>query len=177
LILPMTGISINEKQINEWSEKYNIWKETLEDCIKELQRPWLDPRDEWDAPCFKSDVLDIKDLKIWMQLEWVVRNVTDFGAFVDIGLHNDWLVHKSQMANHYVSNPIEIVSVWQKVSVRVLDIDEEREKVSLSMKDNSSVESKVEQDFKKNKKEDVVRPRVEDDTSSNLKSNITFTKA
>ena len=177
LVLPMKDLDVNERQINEWSEKYGIWKETLEDCIKELKRPWLDPRDEWDAPCFKSDVLDIKDLKIWMQLDWVVRNVTDFGAFVDIGLHNDGLVHKSQMANHYVSNPIELVSVWQKVSVRVLDIDEEREKVSLTMKDQSSMESKAEHDFKKNKKEDVVRSRDEDDTSSSLKSNITFTKA
>ena len=106
-----------------------------------------------------------------------MRNVTDFGAFVDIGLHNDGLVHKSQMANHYVSNPIEVVSVGQKVSVRVLDIDEEREKVSLTMKDQSSMESKVEHDFKKNKKEDVIRSRDEDDTSSSLKSNITFTKA
>ena len=176
LVLPMTDISVNEWQINEWSEKYSIWKETLEDCIKELQRPWLDPRDEWDAPCFKSDVLDIKDLKIWMQLEWVVRNVTDFGAFVDIWLHNDGLVHKSQMANHFVSNPIEVVSVWQKVSVRVLDIDEEREKVSLTMKNSSSMESKAEHDFKKNKKEDVIRSRDENDTSSSLKSNITFTK-
>lgn len=165
------------QEVESLSEKYWLWFETMKDILAELQRPWLDPRDEWDAPCFKSDVLDIKDLKIWMQLEWVVRNVTDFGAFVDIGLHNDWLVHKSQMANHFVSNPIEVVSVWQKVSVRVLDIDLEREKVSLTMKDSSSVESKAEYDFKKNKKEDAVRSRDEDDTSSSLKSNITFTKA
>lgn len=163
--------------ILDLSEKYWIWFETMKDILAELQRPWLDPRDEWDAPCFKSDVLDIKDLKIWMQLDWVVRNVTDFGAFVDIGLHNDGLVHKSQMANHFVSNPIEVVSVWQKVSVRVLDIDEEREKVSLTMKDSSNMESKAEHDFKKNKKEDVVHSRDENDTSSSLKSNITFTKA
>ena len=111
-----------------------------------------------------------------MQLEWVVRNVTDFGAFVDIGLHDDGLVHKSQMANHYVSNPIEVVSVWQRVSVKVLDIDEERWKVSLTMKDQSNIENKVEHDFKKKKKEDVTHSRNEDDTSSSLKSNITFTK-
>jgi uncharacterized protein len=73
-----------------------------------------------------------------MELEGVVRNVTDFGAFVDIGLHNDGLVHKSQLANHFVNNPIEVVSVGQKVKVRVLDIDLEREKVSLSMKDPSA---------------------------------------
>ena len=173
LVLPMTEISVSESQINEWIEKYNIWKETLKDCIKELQRPWLDPRDKLDTPCFKSDILDIKDLKIWMHLEWIVRNVTDFGAFVDIWLHNDWLVHKSQMANHFVSNPIEIVSVGQRVSVKVLDIDEEREKVSLTMKDNSSFEH----DFKKNKKENMIWLKDEDSSrSSNLKSNITFSK-
>ena len=173
LVLPMTEISVSESQINEWIEKYNIWKETLKDCIKELQRPWLDPRDKLDTPCFKSDILDIKDLKIWMHLEWIVRNVTDFGAFVDIWLHSDWLVHKSQMANHFVSNPIEIVSVGQRVSVKVLDIDEEREKVSLTMKDNSSFEH----DFKKNKKENMIWLKDEDSSrSSNLKSNITFSK-
>ena len=96
---------------------------------------------------------------------------------MDIGLHNDGLVHKSQMANHYVSNPIEIVSVGQKVSVKVLDIDLEREKVSLTMKNQSSMESKAEHDFKKNKKEDVISSRDESETSSSLKSNITFTKA
>jgi len=107
-----------------------------------------------------------------MHLEWIVRNVTDFGAFVDIGLHNDWLVHKSQMANHFVSNPIEIVSVGQRVSVKVLDIDEEREKVSLTMKDNSSFEH----DFKKNKEKNMIWLKDEDSGSSNLKSNITFSK-
>jgi ribosomal protein S1 len=80
------------------------------------------------------------------------------------------------MANHYVSNPIEVVSVGQRVSVKVLDIDKEREKVSLTMKDQSNMDSKVEHDFKKNKKEDVVLSRDEDDMSSTLKNNIIFTK-
>ena len=177
ILSPFLKGNAEGRGILDLSEKYWIWFETMKDILAELQRPWLDPRDEWDAPCFKSDVLDIKDLKIWMQLDWVVRNVTDFGAFVDIGLHNDGLVHKSQMANHFVSNPIEVVSVGQKVSVRVLDIDLEREKVSLTMKDWSNMESKTQQDFKKNKKEDAARSRNEDTASSSLKSNITFTKA
>lgn len=178
LTLPMADLNITNTQIIQWSEKYWLGKETLEDCFKELKRPWLDPRDEWDAPCFKSDVLDIKDLKIWMQLEWIIRNVTDFWAFVDIGLHNDGLVHKSQMANHYVSNPIEIVSVWQKVSVKVLAIDEGREKVSLTMKDEASQDNKFEHDFKKERKDKNSNFwKSEDDMSSSLKSNITFTKA
>lgn len=125
--------------IHSRSEKYSIWYETMIDVVKELQRPGLDPREEIDPPSFKSDVLDVKDLKIGMELDGVVRNVTDFGAFVDIWLHNDGLVHKSQLANFYVSNPIEVVSVGQKVKVRVLDVDLEREKVSLSMKDSSVI--------------------------------------
>lgn len=135
LKLPMIVGKIDDIKLQERSEKYQIWKETLRDVLAELERPGLDPRDDVLPPSFKSDVLEISDLKIWMELDGVVRNVTDFWAFVDIGLHSDWLVHKSQMANHFVSNPIEVVSVGQNVKVKVIDIDIEREKVSLSMKD------------------------------------------
>jgi len=145
LKLPMNVSSIAWK-VQELSEKYWIWFETMKDVLAELERPWLDPRDEIQAPVFKSDVLEIKDLQEWMELEWIVRNVTDFGAFVDIGLHNDWLVHKSQMADFFVKNPIDVVSVWQQVKVKVVSIDLEREKVWLSMKDcdNSEVVKKQE---------------------------------
>jgi len=140
LKLPM-NISSIEWKAQELSEKYWIWIETMKDVLAELERPGLDPRDEIQAPVFKSDVLEIKDLQEWMELEWIVRNVTDFGAFVDIWLHNDWLVHKSQMADFFVKNPIDVVSVWQQVKVKVVSIDLEREKVGLSMKDcdNSEV--------------------------------------
>jgi uncharacterized protein len=134
LKLPMNVSSI-AGDVQRLSEKYEIWFETMKDVLAELERPWLDPRDEIQAPVFKSDVLEIKDLQEWMELEWIVRNVTDFWAFVDIGLHNDWLVHKSQMADFFVKNPIDVVSVWQQVKVRVVSIDFEREKVWLSMKD------------------------------------------
>ena len=145
LKLPMNVSSIAWK-VQELSEKYWIWFETMKDVLAELERPGLDPRDEIQAPVFKSDVLEIKDLQEWMELEWIVRNVTDFGAFVDIGLHNDWLVHKSQMADFFVKNPIDVVSVWQQVKVKVVSIDLEREKVWLSMKDcdNSEVVKKQE---------------------------------
>ena len=145
LKLPMNISSIAWK-VQELSEKYWIWFETMKDVLAELERPGLDPRDEIQAPVFKSDVLEIKDLQEWMELEWIVRNVTDFGAFVDIWLHNDWLVHKSQMADFFVKNPIDVVSVWQQVKVKVVSIDLEREKVWLSMKDcdNSEVVKKVE---------------------------------
>ena len=134
LKLPL-NVSIIAWDVQRLSEKYGIWIETMKDVLAELERPGLDPRDEIQAPVFKSDVLEIKDLQEWMELEWIVRNVTDFWAFVDIGLHNDWLVHKSQMADFFVKNPIDVVSVWQQVKVKVVSIDLEREKVWLSMRD------------------------------------------
>ena len=138
LTLPLQDLPhYSENDIENFAQKYELWYETMQDILKELQRPGLDPREEIEAPCFKSDILDIKDVEIWMKLQGVVRNVTDFWAFVDVGLHNDGLVHKSQLANYFVQNPNDVVKVGQQVEVRVLDIDREREKLSLSMKDES----------------------------------------
>ena len=138
LTLPLQDLPhYSENDIENFAQKYELWYETMQDILKELQRPGLDPREEIEAPCFKSDILDIKDVEIWMRLQGVVRNVTDFWAFVDVGLHNDGLVHKSQLANHFIQNPNDVVKVGQQVEVRVLDIDREREKLSLSMKDES----------------------------------------
>lgn len=132
LSLPMS-IDFSNLNISEISAKYELWEDTIIDIFKELERPWLDPRDELDLPKFKSDVLDFKDLKENMILSWVVRNVTNFGAFVDVWLHNDGLVHISQMSKSFVSNPSEIASVGDNVEVKVLEIDAGKEKVSLSM--------------------------------------------
>ena len=138
LTLPLQDLpKYSENDIENFAQKYELWYETMQDILKELQRPGLDPREEIEAPCFKSNILDIKDVEIWMKLQGVVRNVTDFWAFVDVGLHNDGLVHKSQLANYFVQNPNDVVKVGQQVEVRVLDIDREREKLSLSMKDES----------------------------------------
>ena len=138
LTLPLQDLPhYSENDIENFAQKYELWYETMQDILKELQRPGLDPREEIEAPCFKSEILDIKDVEIWMKLQGVVRNVTDFWAFVDVGLHNDGLVHKSQLANYFVQNPNDVVKVGQQVEVRVLDIDREREKLSLSMKDES----------------------------------------
>lgn len=116
------------------SDKYDIGIQTLSDILAELARPGRDPRDDLDPPAFASDILEIKDLTIGMTLQWVVRNITDFGAFVDIWLHSDGLVHRSQMSDSYIVHPMDVVTLWQQVSVRVVDIDVDREKVSLSMK-------------------------------------------
>ena len=106
---------------------------TVTDILKELQNPGLDIREELDAPILKSDILSIDDLKIGMQLEGTVRNVTSFGAFVDIGLHDDGLVHISKMSKSFVSDPKDIVKVGQIVKVYVCDINKEKQKVSLSL--------------------------------------------
>ena len=106
---------------------------TVTDILKELQNPGLDIREELDAPILKSDILTIDDLKIGMQLEGTVRNVTSFGAFVDIGLHDDGLVHISKMSKSFVSDPKDIVKVGQIVKVYVCDINKEKQKVSLSL--------------------------------------------
>ena len=116
------------------STKYDIGIQTLSDILTELARPGRDPRDDLEPPAFASDILGIKDLTIGMILQWIVRNITDFGAFVDIWLHSDGLVHRSQMADRYITHPMDVVSLWQSISVRVLEIDLDREKVSLSMK-------------------------------------------
>ncbi len=116
------------------SEKYNIGIETLQDIIAELARPWLDPRDEIEAPVFRSNASDIKDITKGMMLDGTVRNVVDFGAFVDVGLHNDGFIHKSQIGNFFVTNPADHLHVGQQIKAKVVDIDYDKEKISLSMK-------------------------------------------
>lgn len=130
-------LDINNPNINNLAIAYDIGEATLEDIIAELQVPGRDPRDDLDPPVFAGNIMDLKDLKVGDKLQGVVRNITDFGAFVDIGLHNDGLVHKSQMADRYVAHPMDVVSLGQGVEVRVLEIDLDREKVSLSMKSES----------------------------------------
>ena len=123
------------------STTYGIWPETLKDILQELQKPGHDPRDDLAPPVFASNVMEIGDLKIGDLLDGVVRNITDFWAFVDIWLHNDWLVHKSQLADRYVGHPLDVVHLGQAVKVRVLEIDLEKEKISLSMKTGATSSS------------------------------------
>ena len=107
---------------------------TLRDIAKELSKPGRDPRDELPAPILRTDVLDIKDLKPGMVLTGTVRNVIDFGVFVDIGVHQDGLVHISQVCNKFIKHPSEAVAVGDVVKVMVLDVDEKKHRISLSMK-------------------------------------------
>ncbi len=168
-IVSSTELKDVENKIDELSEKYDIWFETLQDVIAELQRPGLDPREEIEAPTFKSDILEIEDLEEGMELEWVIRNVTDFWAFVDIWLHSDGLVHKSQMANFFVKNPVDVVAVWQQVKVKVVNIDVEREKVWLSMKDcdNSAIITQKQEEWQKAYRQESQRQQREETKSTN----------
>ena len=107
---------------------------TLRDIILELDRPGLDPRDTFETFSFAEGVETMGDLKIGMSLPGIITNITNFGAFVDIGVHQDGLVHVSHMADKFVVNPAEVVSVQQKVKVTILDVDLDRNRIGLSMK-------------------------------------------
>ena len=107
---------------------------TLKDVVSELMKPGRDIRDELPKPILRTDVLEMKDLKPGMQLTGTVRNVIDFGVFVDIGVHQDGLVHISQVADKFLKHPSEAVKVGDVVKVVVLDVDEKKKRISLSMR-------------------------------------------
>lgn len=126
---------VKEKGIKNIEKEIEIGELTLKDIIKELQKPGRDPRDEMPKPILKTGIIDLKDLTPGMILMGTVRNVSDFGAFVDIGVHQDGLVHKSQMADRFVKHPLDIVKVGDVIKVRILEVDEKRKRIALSMKD------------------------------------------
>ena len=130
----LAGLSRQIRDYKKTADELEIGEITLRDIVKELEKPARDPRDEMPKPILRTDVLDIKDLKEGMILKGTVRNVIDFGAFVDIGVHQDGLVHISQMSEKFIKHPLEAVSVGDVVEVRVLGVDEKKNRISLSMK-------------------------------------------
>ena len=130
----LAGLGRQIKDYKKLAAELEIGEITLQDIVKELEKPARDPRDEMPKPILRTDVLDIKDLKEGMVLKGTVRNVIDFGAFVDIGVHQDGLVHISQMSEKFIKHPLEAVSVGDVVEVRVLGVDEKKNSISLSMK-------------------------------------------
>ena len=116
------------------AEALGIGEITLRDIAGELEKPARDPRDEMPRPILRSDILDMKDLEPGMVLKGTVRNVIDFGAFVDIGVHQDGLVHISQMTDKYIKHPLEAVSVGDIVDVKILSVDLAKKRISLTMK-------------------------------------------
>ena len=116
------------------SAKTGVGVPTLQDIIKEITKPGRDPRDELPPPLLRTDVLDINDLKEGMELKGTVRNVIDFGAFVDIGVHQDGLVHISQISKKRIKHPSDVLKVGDVVNVRILNVDVEKNRISLTMK-------------------------------------------
>ena len=125
--------SLKDFDINKYCEELKIDKYTLTDIVNDLQKPNRDPRDDMPRPVLRKDILHIEDLKIGTKLQGTVRNVVDFGVFIDIGLHNDGLAHISKLTNRYIKHPSEVVSVGDVVDCYVTDISLEKEKVSLSL--------------------------------------------
>lgn len=126
-------LKLQSIQLDHMAEVLNIGIETLKDIIEDLLKPGRDLRDEFEAPVLRQDVLDLKDLKIGQKLEGTVRNVVDFGAFVDVGVHEDGLIHISEMSHSFVNHPSQVVSVGDLVTVWVSKIDLDRHKVNLSL--------------------------------------------
>ena len=130
------GISTKVKElgIKKAAEQAGVGDMTLSDIVKELMKPGRDPRDELPKPMLRTDVVDINSLKEGMELKGTVRNITDFGAFVDIGVHQDGLVHISQLADRYIKHPLDVVKVGDIVNVKILGIDVKKNRISLTMK-------------------------------------------
>lgn len=130
----LTGLSLTIRDYKELAEELGIGEITLRDIVKELEKPARDPRDEMPKPILRTDVLDMKDLKEGMVLKGTVRNVIDFGVFVDIGVHQDGLVHISQITDRYIKHPLEAVSVGDIVDVRVMSVDLKKKRIQLTMR-------------------------------------------
>jgi protein Tex len=138
---PLADLVENEDAVSRLRlERYvsdDVGLPTLEDIVAELRRPGRDPRESFEPPAFRADVAELKDLKEGMKLEGVVTNVVAFGAFVDVGVHQDGLVHVSQLADRFVRDPSDVVQVGQKVTVTVRSVDLERNRIGLSMRSNT----------------------------------------
>ena len=126
--------ALDDIKLTDMAEQLDIGVPTLEDIVQALKAPARDIRDDFETPLLKSDVLSMKDLKPGMQLSGTVRNVTDFGAFVDIGVKQDGLVHISKLTKRFIKHPMEVVSVGDIVEVTVLDADVDKGRISLSTK-------------------------------------------
>ena len=130
----LTGLSLTIRDYKKLAQELGTGEITLRDIVKELEKPGRDPRDEMPKPILRTDVLEMKDLKEGMVLKGTVRNVIDFGVFVDIGVHQDGLVHISQITDRYIKHPLEAVSVGDIVDVKVMSVDLKRKRIQLTMR-------------------------------------------
>ena len=130
----LAGLSMTVRDYRKTAEELGIGEITLRDIVKELEKPGRDPRDEMPRPILRTDVLDMKDLKEGMVLKGTVRNVIDFGAFVDIGVHQDGLVHISEITDRYIKHPSDVLKVGQQVKAVVISVDVKKQRIGLSLK-------------------------------------------
>jgi len=131
--LPDLNVRMEEIGVKKLAEELNVGEPTLKDIARELQKPGRDPRDDLPKPVLRTDVLAIEDLAPGMELMGTVRNVIDFGAFVDIGVHQDGLVHISRMANRFIKHPAEVVKVGDVIKVWVVEVDAKKKRIALTM--------------------------------------------
>ena len=120
--------------INEYANRLNVGAPTLSDIIEELIKPGRDPRKDVEVAELRNDVIDIKDLAVGMVLKGTVRNIMDFGVFVDIGVHQDGLVHISELSNNFVKHPLDVVHINEIVKVKVISVDVNKKRIGLSIK-------------------------------------------
>ncbi len=139
-VLPLVkdGKKIDEKTKKSLAEKYNIGETTLSDIIDELQKPNRDPRDGYPAPIMQKGVVQFEDLKVGMKVTGKIKNVVDFGAFVDIGLHETGLIHVSELSDNFVSDPMEVVKVGDIFEFTIISLDKDRRRISLSLKSDAA---------------------------------------
>ena len=128
------SVNVLNVVMTKLAEELGIGEITLRDIVKELEKPARDPRDEMPKPILRTDALEMKDLKVGMVLKGTVRNVIDFGVFVDIGVHQDGLVHISQITDRYIKHPLEAVSVGDVVDVKVMSVDLKKKRIQLTMR-------------------------------------------
>ena len=145
-ILPVvkSGGKLSAPLKTELSQKYSVGEATIADIIEELSKPSRDPREECPAPIMQKGVASFDDLKVGMKVTGKVRNVVDFGAFVDIGLHETALIHVSEMSDHYVEDPMDVVKVGDVKEFSIIDLDPDRKRISLSLKSAAKIANKGE---------------------------------
>ena len=126
--------NLEKSRLPQLADQLGVGLPTLQDIVAELSKPGRDPRDELPAPLLRTDILSMEDLKEGMQLQGTVRNVIDFGVFVDIGVHQDGLVHISQICDRFIKHPLEAVKLGDVVQVKVLSVDLQKKRIALTMK-------------------------------------------
>jgi uncharacterized protein len=170
--IPLNGLLLNTKAINEIPVKNyisdSIGIHTLTDIIAELKKPGRDPRAQFEPPCFRDDIQSIKDLKPGMKLDGIVTNVTAFGAFVDIGVHQDGLVHISEITDRFIKDPAEVLQVGNKIKVEVLTVEVEKKRISLTARLNRQATKAVSEPSKAEKGTFAKKPKFSNNPFASL---------